>query len=201
MDCDIRPYHNFGFSPTNHAGGEPGEIGGVVWRIEEGYPEQAGYYADRIGRLTMAHKLKAEGKISMVRAVTDSAVLFGWFNSQTHIGAPPRNFIGIMIEGPSRVGHYFRPVYSNLRGERGGINQGPIILPNAEKHNWTLYYYPNASDGQGRITVSLDDETISLELGTGAQALFDRFGIVSYQRGGHYVDIYLDEVSYVVRQN
>ena len=43
-DRAIRPYHDFGFSrDTAHAGGEPGEIGGVVWRSEEDHPEQAGY--------------------------------------------------------------------------------------------------------------------------------------------------------------
>ena len=53
----------------------------------------------------------------MLRASADSAVLIGWFNSETHIGAPPKNFVGIMVEGPSRIGHYFRPVYANAEGQ------------------------------------------------------------------------------------
>jgi len=201
-DREIRPYHNFGFSPTNHAGGEPGEIGGLIWRIQERHPEQAGYYAAPIGRLSMAHRLKASGKVAMVRAAADSAVLLGWFNSPTYIGAPPKNFIGILIEGPSRIGHYFRPIYSNSHGEDDGSKQGPIIKPSAKSHEWTLDYEPDANNKQGRITVTLDNEKVSLNLKPGVSARkadFDMFGIVSYQRGGHYVDIYFDEISYTVR--
>jgi len=200
-DREIRPYHNFGFSPTNHAGGEPGEMGGIIWRIEENQPEQAGYYAARTGQLTISHRLKASGKVAMLRAAADSAALIGWFNSQTYIGAPPKNFVGILIEGPSRVGHYFRPIYSNSQGEHDGAKQGPIIKPSTEPHEWTLDYNPDANDGQGRIAVGFDSETVSLNLKPGirmGKANLDMFGIVSYQRGGHYVDIYFDDVSYTI---
>ena len=200
-DREIRPYHNFGFSETNHAGGQRGEIGGLIWRIEADKPEQAGYYADRIGRLSMDDRLKASGKVSMTRAGVDSAVLIGWFNSETHIGAPPKNFIGIMVEGPSRVGHYFRPAYANAQGTHDAMKQGPLIQPNDEHHTWSLDYDPNAANGQGRITVTFNDEKTLLDLKPGVRvpnAHFNRFGILSYQRGGHFVDIYLDDISYTV---
>ena len=67
----------------------------------------------------MDDHLEASGTVSMIRAAADSAVLIGWFNSETHIGAPPINFIGVMIEGPSQIGHYFRPIYANSKDANG----------------------------------------------------------------------------------
>ena len=31
-ECTVRPYHNYGWSDTNYAGGSRGEIGGFLWR-------------------------------------------------------------------------------------------------------------------------------------------------------------------------
>ena len=201
-DREIRPFHNFGWSPTNHAGGTLGEVGGLIWRADERKPEQAGYYADRIGHLTMDDILEAAGKVAMLRASADSAVLIGWFNSQTHIGAPPKNFVGIMVEGPSRIGHYFRPVYANAEGQSESMKTGPVIKPSRTSHQWRLTYTPDANDENGQITVTFNNETISLNLKLGARAdgvVFDRFGMLSFQWGGHFVDIYFDDISYTVQ--
>ena len=202
-DNEIRPYHNFGWSKTNHAGGTLGEIGGLIWRADERKPEQAGYYADHIGHLTMADTLEASGKVAMLRASADSAVLIGWFNAETHIGAPPKNFVGIMVEGPSRIGHYFRPVYANAEGQHEIMETGPVIKPSRTSHRWRLVYAPDANNGNGQITVAFNDETISLNLKPDVRArgaVFDRFGILSFHRGGHFVDIYFDDISYTVQQ-
>ena len=202
-DREIRPYHNFGWSETNHAGGTLGEIGGLIWRADERKPEQAGYYADRIGHLTMEDTLEASGKIAMLRASADSAVLIGWFNSETYIGAPPSNFVGIMVEGPSRIGHYFRPVYANADGQYEIMQTGPVIKPSRTSHQWRLAYAPDGNNGDGQVTVTFNDETVSLNLKPDVRAggaVFDRFGILSFQRGGHFVDIYFDDISYTVEQ-
>ena len=202
-DREIRPYHNFGWSETNHAGGTLGEIGGLIWRADERKPEQAGYYADRIGQLTMDNTLKASGKVAMLRASADSAVLIGWFNSETHIGAPPKNFVGIMVEGPSRIGHYFRPVYANAKGQHEIMATGPVIKPSRTSHQWRLAYAPDANNGHGQMIVTFNNETVSLNLKPGVRAggaVFDRFGMLSFQRGGHFVDIYFDDISYTIRQ-
>ena len=201
-DREIRPYHNFGWSSTNYAGGTLGEIGGLIWRADPRDPELSGYYADRIGHLTMDDILEASGKVSMVRASADSAVLIGWFNSETHIGAPPSNFVGIMVEGPSRIGHYFRPVYANSQDQHEIMKSGPVIKPARISHPWRLAYLPDANNGDGQITVTFNDETISLNLKPGVRsggAVFDRFGMLSFQRGGHFVDIYFDDISYTVQ--
>lgn len=203
-DSEIRPIHDFGWSPTNHAGGKPGEVGGLIWRAEEKKPDQTAYFADQIGLLTMEHKLEASGKVSMMRAAVDSAVLIGWFNSQSHIGEPPPNFIGIMIEGPSRIGHYFRPIYSDSQGQYKIMKQGPVIKPSPKSHLWNLSYTPYANDRQGQITVTFDDKATSLNLSRDVRergGVFDRFGILTYQRGGHFVDIYFDDLTYTVQSN
>ena len=203
QDKEIRPYHNFGYSSTCYASDGMGKIGGLIWRIEENDLQNAGYYADDIGTLTMDDHLEASGTVSMIRAAADSAVLIGWFNSKTHIGAPPINFIGVMIEGPSQIGHYFRPIYANSKDANGVSKQGPIISANANRHNWTLEYNPRANSGTGNIILTFDDKTVSLPLKSDAKsdlAVFNRFGLLSYQRGGHYLDIYFDNLTYTAKK-
>jgi len=68
-------------------------------------------------------------------AGTDSGVLIGWFNSHTYIGAPPMNFIGIFIEGPSRIGHYVRPAYANAYDQREVAGEGPVLRPDGRPHD------------------------------------------------------------------
>ena len=202
QDSEIRPYHNFGWSETNHSGGTNGEIGGLIWRADPRDPELSAFYADQIGYLTMDHALEASGKVAMNRASADSAVLIGWFNAETYIGAPPSNFVGIMVEGPSRIGHYFRPVYANAEGQSEIMNTGPVIKPSSTAHQWRLSYTPDANSGNGQITVIFNDETVSLNLKPGTRktgATFNRFGILTFQRGGHFVDIYFDDITYTTQ--
>ncbi len=200
-DAAIRPYHDFGYGETSHASGQRGEMGGMVWRIEEESANQAGYYADDVGRLTLDDALHAEGAIAMTRAAADSAVLVGWFSSETYVGAPPENFLGVLLEGPSRVGHYFRPAYADSRGDGSVVGEGPVMRPSQTAHAWTLDYDPADNDGLGGIVVTLDGESVSVGLGQHARdigAEFDRFGLLSYQRGGHYVEVWLDDLRYTV---
>ena len=215
-DSEIRPHHNFGYRPsTNHAGGEPGEIGGLIWRTEADRSADVGYYADEVQRLSLSDSLHASGRIAMTRAAADSAVLIGWFHSKTcSEGAPPRNFLGILIEGPSRIGHYFRPAYANVRGLGEASKEGPVLRVAARPHIWTLDYRPYVNKGQGQVVVTLDGQEVILRLKpqaakglvstyggvpTGSvNAQFDRFGILSYQRGGHHIEIFLDDLEYTV---
>jgi len=198
-DAVIRPNHNFGHRNTSHAGGKPGEVGGVVWRIESTRPQNAGYYGAPIGSLSLDQELVARGRVCLRAASSDSGVLLGWFNSLTSIGAPPANFVGIFIEGPSRIGHYVRPAYGTSNDIKDLMATGPIIRPDGKPHEWTFRYSPNANEGRGRITMSLDGESVSMDLKAGARggnAAFDRFGLVSWHRGGHFVEIYFDDISY-----
>jgi hypothetical protein len=41
-DCDIRPFHIFWCRRSSFAGDEPGEVGGLMWRVEATRPQEAG---------------------------------------------------------------------------------------------------------------------------------------------------------------
>lgn len=201
-DHALRPHHDFGYRTTAHAGGKPGEIGGVVWRIESTRPQDAFVYGTPVGPLSLNDELKACGKLCLCAASADSAILLGWFNSLTHIGAPPANFVGILIEGPSRIGHYVRPVYGTSEDQKAIQDTGPIIRPDGKPHSWTVHYSPQGNQGRGRISATLDGQPVVLDLPEGARkgnAAFDRFGFLSWHRGGHFVEMYFDDVSYTAR--
>jgi hypothetical protein len=202
-DRALRPLHDFGYSPTSYAGGKSeGEIGGIVWR-----DERPSYYAEKVGPLTFEHRLRASGKLAFTGAGSDSAVYLGWFDSVSKRNKttpeqvePQKNVLGIIIEGPSRIGHYFRPGYWNATGAGGAADSGPIIRPDGQPHDWSIDYDPGANDRSGRITVQFDGKEQTLDLGPGHKktgATFDRFGILNCQSGGHYVEVYLDDLEYM----
>ncbi len=212
----IRPHHDYGFRPTNFTGGEPGEVGGVIFR-----DEQPSYYAANVGKLTFDQPLHASGKIVLRSAGADSGMVLGWFDSASkrnkttpeHEQHQP-NYLGVMVEGPSRVGHYFRAAYADSSGgatapakdARTG-KERPVILPGPTVHSWSIDYDPAAGEGDGRsgvgrITVTFDGRKHRLNLrpqdrATGAA--FDRFGLFNIQSGGHHVEIYLDDLSFTSR--
>jgi hypothetical protein len=210
---EIRPRFDFGFSPTRFAGGKAvGEMGGLIFRGDERYPERMAYYGDRLGALTLDKPLKASGKVCLRRGVTDSTILIGFFHSKdsmTHSTAQrsgiPENFLGAAIEGPSREGFFFYPVYgvnqeAQGRGLRSDVKP-PYIYPNGKSHDWTLDYNPTANGG--RITVTLDGKSTSLDLSPAHRAIgarFDRFGIVTTHIDGNGQHVYLDDLSYTWRQ-
>jgi hypothetical protein len=201
-DRHMRPFHDFGWMATAKAGGKIGEIGGIIWR-----DEKPAYYAAKTGPLTLDDELMASGKIAFNGAGSDSAVYLGWFNSASKTNKvaadhqePQSNILAVLLEGPSDVGHYFRPAYSSARG-RGIIqDNGPILRPDGRVHQWSLRYSPHS----GEITVQLDGETRTLVLDPEHRkqgATFDRFGLFNLQVGGHFVDIALDDLKYTVRSS
>lgn len=203
----LRPFHNFGFSQSHFAGGDAGEIGGIIFR-----DESPAYYADRVGALNLDEELKASGTLILRTAGADSGVMLGWFNSAAKQAKatpeheqPLSNYLGIYLEGPSRVGHYFRAAYSTSTGNHdaptgeGTADECPVVLPGETVHRWSMHYQPKAADGRGRITVNFDDQTNTLELKENARhegASFDRFGLFNVQSGGHHVEVYLDDIRY-----
>lgn len=198
----VRPRHDFGFSPTKFAGGaEPGEVGGVAWR-----DVQPAYYAAKVGPLTLDHKLEASGRLAVRGAASDSGATFGWFDSAslTKPGkAPVANRLAILIEGPSRIGHYFRPDFATADGQRAIKKDGPRIIPGDKAHTWALAYDPAGAGGNGRITFRLDDVEQAFDLAPGhrkAGATFDRFGVfVREPADGNYVELYLSELKFTAK--
>jgi hypothetical protein len=207
---NVRPRFDFGYSTTRHAGGAAvGELGGLVFRGDERYPDRMAYYGDRLETLTLEKPLRASGRVALARGVTDSTVLIGFFHStgsmresRAQVSGVPENFLGIAIEGPSSEGFLFYPLYGTDReGEKAHSYEGaPQILPDSKSHEWTLAYSPK---GKGRITVTLDGKAASLELSAAHRALgasFDRFGIVTTHIDGNGQQVWFDDLTYTCRQ-
>jgi hypothetical protein len=188
--------HDFGFSPqTKLAGGAAaGEIGGGMWRSGD-----LAAYADRVGPFTLDQRLEARGKVSMVTAGPDSDILLGWFSSEhDKDAADTRNFVGIHVGGPTRVGHYFIPQFANAKGSTGKVEKGPLIPP-GKVFDWSLVYDPAANGGLGEIKVTLGGDSATLSLKPGqkaAGATLDRFGLFTSTAGGQMVKAYFDDLSY-----
>ncbi|MDZ4286674.1 MAG: hypothetical protein U0984_01880 [Prosthecobacter sp.] len=189
--------HNFGFSEkTNLAGGTPGEVGGGLWRSGA-----SGYYADRVGPFDLEQRLEARGKVKLVTAGPDSDMSLGWFSSAARDGkedADARNFVGIHVGGPTRIGHYFIPQYATTQGTKGKVDKGPILTP-GKLFDWSLVYDPAANGGNGELHVTLGSESATLPLKPGQKkqgANLDRFGLFTSTAGGQMVKIYLDDLNY-----
>jgi hypothetical protein len=189
--------HHFGFSDSRFAGGKAGEVGGLFWRAEKPF----GYYADCVGPLTLDDPLAASGKVAFTVGAPDSAMMIGWFQSDSKDDPPERfrNFLGISLEGPSRIGHYFRPIYATAKGATGDPRKGPVLVPDGKPHAWSLAYDPNGNGGRGTIRVSLDAASVTLNLAAGHKgqgARFDRFGLLTVRAGGSQVKVYFDDLTY-----
>ncbi len=195
----VRPFHDFGYRPTAIMNNKPGATGGVIWR-----DERPSYYADRIDRLTLNDQLVAQGKIKLVRAAADSAVHIGWFDSAAKRGKSRPDHeqrlasqLSILVEGPSRIGHYVRPTFATASGAGQVAESGPVLRPDGKVHTWQLSYHPTV--GNGEITVSLDAQKKRIRLTKADReqgAIFDRFGIFNMQSGGWHVEFYLSDLSY-----
>ncbi|HJS08211.1 MAG TPA: hypothetical protein VJ809_11145 [Pirellulales bacterium] len=209
----VRPRFDFGFSDTHFAGGKSrGELGGVVFRGDNRTAEKMAYYGDRLERVNLKKPLRAGGKVSLRRGISDSTSLIGFFHSeksmevsQSQSSGWPKNFFGVAIEGPSREGFFFYPAYRLADGSyayaRG--DQLPQILPDGKSHDWSLEYDPTAGSGRGRVLVSLDGKRAELVLGEGhreSPVEFNRFGIVTTWIDGNAQHVYFDDLTYTCRQ-
>lgn len=193
QDTRVVGAHDFGFSAnTNFAGGaKPGEFGGDVWR-----GGKRAYCADKVGPLSFENRLEASGKVILLVGAPDSDVTLGWFN-----GKESGNFIGVHIGGPTRVGHYFSPMFKTVAEGKGKTETAPVLAP-GKVFDWTLVYDPSANDGIGEMRVTLGDQSAMLPLKKGHKAqggTFDHFGLWNTPSGGQLVRIFLDDVKYTAQ--
>jgi hypothetical protein len=213
MSRIVRPWFDFGYSQTQFAGGKlKGELGGQIFRGDCRERERMASYGDAVGPLTLKHPLIASGKIALVRGVSDSTTLFGFYHSQQSMrqnesqnDGLPEGVLGIHIEGPSSEGFYFYPAHRPSGGGSvfGDVRKSPTIYPDGKSHDWSLHYDPNSSDGKGRVIVTLDGQSTALDLPEAAKAgrtVFDRFGIVTSWIDGNSQDVYWDDIKYTTRQ-
>ncbi|MHB1456013.1 MAG: hypothetical protein ACYC0V_03760, partial [Armatimonadota bacterium] len=205
----LRPRFDFGYSPTHYAGGKlAGEMGGTVYRGDCRYADRIASYGDRLDTLTLDRPLYASGKVTLRRGVSDSTTCIGFYNSVSSMAVSdsqkygtPHDFLGIYIEGPSREGFFFYPFYRGHTSDPapGYPEDPPHILPDGSVHDWTLIYDPDAAQGNGQITVTLDGKSTARNLAPGVKvsgAVFDRFGIVTTWIDGNAQVIYFDDLEY-----
>ena len=200
---------DFGYSPTNWAGDKPGEIGGLFYRTEAVDPLH-GYYADDIGRVTLDDPIDFSGSVAFTDGGTDSGMFLGYFNAKKKMATFKEKLaaqylddsMGILVTGPTRVGYYFSAQCSPKR-ELAKVVTGPVFLPNRTRHKFHFQYDPKANGGVGRITVTLDESSFHMDLTPqqrAAGANFDHFGLTNVRRGGKYLSIYFDDLTYTARR-
>lgn len=208
---EVRPYGDFGYSPTNFAGGKQGELGGLVFRGDCRDQASMACYGDKLSPLTLDKPLVASGKVSLRRGVSDSTMLIGFYNAKESMTVTPSQkfgcpnaFWGVAIEGPSSEGFYFYPACRVLEGFQVVSNSTdrPHILPDGAVHTWSLTYTPKP-EGGGKIVVTLDEKSVNLEVdmrASQAKTIFDRFGIITTWVDGNGQRVYFDDLTYSCSQ-
>jgi hypothetical protein len=210
--ANVRPRFDFGYSATRFAQGRGhGELGGLVFRGDCRFPERMACYGDQLAELALDKPLRASGRVSLRRGVTDSTVLIGFYHSQDSMSPNPSqsstlpaSFLGVAVDGPSREGFYFAPVF---RGRGAGhittTDEPAHIYPDGAAHDWALEYAP-VSAGKGRIALGFDGKSVHLEIAQDsgwATTRFNRFGIITTWVDGNGQQIYFDDLIYTCRQD
>jgi hypothetical protein len=157
-----------------------------------------------VGPFTLNDKLVARGKVAMISGAPDSGMLMGWFNSKSVDQKDGlREFVGVRVEGPTRVGHYFAPVVADERGVGGKVRAAPVLTPDGKSHDWEIEYDPKGNGGGGEMVVRLDGETVRLDLKLRGprEGRLDRFGVFTPRVGGSQVKIYFDDVNYTATRD
>ena len=135
-------------------------------------------------------------------------MLLGFYNSAESLAENPsqssgfpRSFAGVAIEGPSREGFLFYPLYRTRRDGQDYARGDdlPHILPDGRSHDWSLEYDPAGAEGRGRLTATLDGDSAIVDLAAGDResgTTFDRFGLVTTWIDGNGQQVYFDDLTY-----
>jgi hypothetical protein len=204
---DFHGRQNFGYAMTNWAGSSHGEIGGRFYGSEVIDPLH-GYYADDIGRLTLEDPIAFSGWINFVEGAVDGRMLIGYFNRQArqamvsgeYKGNPPNQFLGLEVMDQTKIGYSLTAVCSP-RQENAAEVRGPVFIPDRIKRPFSFQYSPGAGVA-GRIIMTLGTDTLRVDLTEEQRrtgATFDHFGLLNPRKGGKYVDVYVDDLSYSAR--
>jgi hypothetical protein len=225
---------DFGYSETNWAGERIGELGGTFFRAEPNDPIFGYYADDVgtltlddpisfSGNVCFTHDSTDTG---MYFGFFNRKDYTADFTSPPKLKAPI-NSMGILIDGHAQYGKFFCPQVTSVTGTAAGseyvksddLRKPPTTLPavasarrqldfpfrpTAQRHPFKFSYDPKANNNVGRITLTLDQETISIDLDERQRAegaVFDRFGVASLRTGGKFMTVYLDDLSYTARRS
>jgi hypothetical protein len=179
---------DFGWSPgTVHAGGTPGEIGGLI-----GPAAEPAYYAKQIPARTFNDVLTASGTVHIEKGAGHT--LIGFFDTRTLNEWRTANTIALRIQQRGDVFHcHLEHCTRKWRVGAGIIGRydkvrdrmEPKELPTEGTYAWSLKYDPQGNGGNGVVTATLDDNAASYELSPGHKAdgaEFNRFGLVNVMK-------------------
>ncbi|MGD9644528.1 MAG: hypothetical protein AB7U73_02380 [Pirellulales bacterium] len=199
----IRPHHDYGQPAGKNPLGDSA-IGGIVFR-----DEHPSYFGLPVGPYSLDDELYAAGRMALVSAASDSGVYLGWFDSQSkqqnerpEYEARQPNILALLVEGPSRIGHWVRPAIStsDRQGHTANGDEGwPTIRPDSRVHEWELSYRLADDRSHGTIELVFDGARKAFTVTADeikAGATFDRFGLFNMQSGGHHVEFYVDELRF-----
>jgi hypothetical protein len=196
----------FGFSPTNNAGGSPGEAGGLFPRIQT----PVAFYGDTNlgGTLTLDDPLIATGKFTASNLGFDGEVFLGWFDVSD---IPDRtDFMGFQLREPNGdTNPDFRQL-ATYQLASGTIDAGDFVaLPGDIRMDFTIEYDPDGGAGSGMLTVTMTPAggqpiSISNELSDADRqedAEFNAFGLTTSGGAGsnvpeQQVEIFIDDLRY-----
>ena len=206
-DQPVTVRQDFGFSPTNHAGGKaPGEMGGFVHAAAE-----PAWYGKVIPEVSFDRPLTASGTLAVADGATN--LLLGFFNAGTAQEWRTPNTVAIRING--RGDHFFAYVeYCTSKWRAGADSPTPfpavtdprtgrwnlIGFPSGRKPlRWELRYDPAGNNGGGAITATIDGKTAVCHLDAGHKAdgaTFNRFGILNVMKSADSgSEVYVDDVT------
>jgi WD40 repeat protein len=196
---------DFGYSNTAHAGGNHGEMGGVISPAAE-----PAYYAKRIPARTFDDVLTASGTLNCTGRPFH--VLVGFFNAGTVNEWRTPNTIALRLSGRGNV-FYAWLEYCTSRWRAGGDSpRGFPTEPDPKTGRpqfkgfpintvlkWSLRYDPKANDGAGAVTATIGDETAVCHLDRGHKAdgaTFNRFGLMTVMKSADTAgELWLDDVT------
>ncbi len=184
--------NNFGFSDTNNAGGDPGELGGTVARSDV-----LRFVADvTIGTLTTNDELKMSGQFMLNNINFDGEFHFGYFNTESG------SDLGFRFHEPgSGSGDSFR-----LQIDGGGDQTGKSDPPHAPTNqvvNFNLTFAPSGNgDGSGTLSGQIGGEDVTLDVGAN-EDVYNAFGLqvgfVNSSRADK-ADVYFDNLEYTIAE-
>jgi hypothetical protein len=187
-DHDLAGFQNYGYlhvEPRPH-----GALGGTVWRSE-----RPSFYADNIATLTLDQPLKISGTLAFSVGAPDSGAFLAFFNANDLKSLKRQNLLGIHIEGPSRVGHYIRPILYTSTGKRVAPETGPVVPVDNKPRPFTLEFDPSTR----KLTLTFDGKTQTLDVPEtvlNEGATFDHFGLFPSLAGGSQVQLHFDNLTY-----
>ena len=205
---------SFGWSDSNNAGGEAGELGGTFARNGDSTNH---YVADaNIGSITRNLPLTISGRFVITENLNmDGWIHVGYINRETAAANPQtesQNQIGLAIAEPNDGSGAFRiMVVSNSSAGRvrGNLQRVPV----GTKVTFVLNYEPSGNDdGSGTITLtlSLDDGSQLVSIVEGPQGLdavdrdFDAFIVGSVPAStsdpSRRMIAYFDDLNYTVNR-